>query len=579
MVCDHIFDCPDMEDEQHCDSLSTSGLLYCRFDHIYVHQRYICDGVIHCLLSQDDEALCETFHCPKFCICRGYAVYCDDERVYLTPDDIQTSMTALYIHKGNYKELQGVMFKHNLLVLDIANSQLYDQVKSLPELFVNNKVRLRVLDMSNSSLRHLKGNIFQSLHKLEYFNIQQNMIRYIPANSFIGLSQLMVLNLYNLHIANLNQHAFLGLQSVIVLNLSNNYIKSLNRLLFQPLQKLEIVDIKGNSFQSLELNLFVYASAWITVISTDNIQCCYMKTTTQACIYEHAIVQKGCGSLLTNSLFVTYICGIIFIVFTVITSIFYQMKKAVRNAQVPLIISLSLHDIFSVIVVLYFIAINAIYTHNYPLRLLHISNSVMCKVTGALIVTIQLFPKVIHTLMAAMLYRVTVYALEKTPYSITRMVFYILTGWISVGICSVVWSSFSSHYTWLVCAPFSRTMFVNINNLIIAVILYLTLQLLLLLGAVIINIRMIVYVHKSERRLGIMNSRRLVSVRKRIIAMNGFNVLLYIFEISALVCHLSLGTTHQHTFAMLLFLILILRALINFILHTWQLVNLSRILR
>ena len=579
MVCDHIFDCPDMEDEQHCDSLSTSGLLYCRYDHIYVHQRYICDGVIHCLLSQDDEALCETFHCPKFCICRGYAVFCDDERAFLTPDNIQTSMTALYIHRGNYKELQSARFKHNLLVLDIANSQLYDKKKSLPELFVNNKMRLRVLDMSNSSLRHLKGNVFQSLHNLEYFNIQQNMIRYIPANCFIGLSQLMVLNLYDLHIANLNQHAFRGLHSVILLNLSSNYIKSLNRLLFQPLRKLEMVDIKGNPFQSLELNLFGYTSAWITVISTDSIQCCYMKTTTQACIYEHAIVQKGCGSLLTNFLLVTYICGLIFIVFTVITSIFYQAKKAVRNAQVPLIISLSLHDIFSVIVILYFIAINAIYTHNYPLRLLYISNSVMCKVMGALIVTIQLFPKIIHTLMAAMLYRVTVHALEKTPYSITHMVFFILTGWILVGICSVVWSYFSSHYTWLVCVPFSRTMFVNINNLITAVILYLTLQLLLLLSGVIANIRMIVYMQKSERRLGIMKSRRSVSVTKRIIVMNGFNLLLFIFEISAIVCHLSLGTTHQHIFAILLFLILILRALVNFILHTWQLVNLPRILK
>ena len=438
MVCDHIFDCPDMEDEHHCDTLSTSGLLYCRYDHIYVHQRYICDGVIHCLLSQDDEALCETFHCPEFCICRVYAILCDDPRAHLTSEDIPTSVTALYLHKGNHEGLQNVMFRSNLIVLDIANSQLYNQVRTLPELFSKDNVRLRILDLSNSSIQLQKDGMFRSLHKLEYFNVQRNFIWYIPADCFNGLYRLILLDLSDLHIARLNMRAFVELHSVIVLNLNNNNIKSLSRKMFQPLQNLKIVYLKDNPFQSLELNLFGLASAWIIAFPTDNIQCSYMRTATQPCIYDKSMIQTGCGPLLTSLVLVFYICGIISIVFATGVSVYVQLKSAVRNAQVPLIITLSLHDLFSVIVLMYFIVINTVYSHNYSLRHSHITRNTECKVVGAVFLMMQLFPKVIQVLLAAIYYRVTKHALEKAPYSISRMVFYIILGWILVCTCSMI---------------------------------------------------------------------------------------------------------------------------------------------
>ena len=566
-----------MEDEHHCDRLSTSGLLYCRYDHIYVHQRYICDGVIHCLLSQDDEALCETFHCPDFCICRGYAILCDDPRAHLTSEDIPPSVTALYLHKGNHEGLQNVMFRSNLIVLDIANSQLYNQVRTLPELFSKDKVRLRILDVSNSSIQLLKGGIFQNLHKLEYFNVQHNFIWYIPADCFTGLSRLMVLNLSDLHIARLNMRAFVGLHSVIVINLNNNNIKSLSRAMFQPLQNLKTVYLKDNPFQSLELNLFNYASALIIVFSTDNIQCCYIRTATQVCIYDKSMIQTGCGPLLTTSILVLYICGIISIIFATSTSVYFQLKIAVRNAQLPLIISLSLHDLFSVIVLMYFIALNTIYSHNYLLRHPHITRSTGCKVVGALILMIQLFPKVIHVLLAAIYYRVTKHALEKAPYSILRMVFYIIIGWILICTCSVIWSSFSLHYTWIVCVPFSKHIFDKISTLVTSIALYLTSQLLLLLGGMISNIRMVVYIQKSEQRLGKGKSKKLVSLKKRVVLANGLNLMLYFFEASAIACHLSLGNDHHHIFTALLFCVFILRVLINFVLYTWKFINIAQI--
>ena len=43
----------------------THTLCYrCRYDDIYLHPRHVCDNIVHCLLSQDDEAMCDEV-CPK----------------------------------------------------------------------------------------------------------------------------------------------------------------------------------------------------------------------------------------------------------------------------------------------------------------------------------------------------------------------------------------------------------------------------------------------------------------------------------------------------------------------------------
>ena len=76
MLCDGNPDCPDGEDEESCGSFQCAGLLRCRGDDICVHPTDICDGIIHCRLSADDEDLCNMLTCPEDCTCRGSAVLC-----------------------------------------------------------------------------------------------------------------------------------------------------------------------------------------------------------------------------------------------------------------------------------------------------------------------------------------------------------------------------------------------------------------------------------------------------------------------------------------------------------------------
>ena len=69
MLCDGNPDCPDEEDEQACEDFQCVGLLRCRGDGICVHPTDICDGIVHCLMSGDDEKLCHMLPCPETCIC------------------------------------------------------------------------------------------------------------------------------------------------------------------------------------------------------------------------------------------------------------------------------------------------------------------------------------------------------------------------------------------------------------------------------------------------------------------------------------------------------------------------------
>ena len=64
MVCDGWNDCPDGKDEDHCTNVVCHGLLRCRADHVCVHPLDICDGIVHCLQSRDDESQCDIRDCP-----------------------------------------------------------------------------------------------------------------------------------------------------------------------------------------------------------------------------------------------------------------------------------------------------------------------------------------------------------------------------------------------------------------------------------------------------------------------------------------------------------------------------------
>ena len=75
-ICDSEQDCPFGEDEENCSILTCSGLFWCPVDKLCLSHIEICDGIIHCPLTKEDELFCNMNSCPKTCFCVGYGVHC-----------------------------------------------------------------------------------------------------------------------------------------------------------------------------------------------------------------------------------------------------------------------------------------------------------------------------------------------------------------------------------------------------------------------------------------------------------------------------------------------------------------------
>ena len=305
LVCDHVLDCPEMNDEEYCRTLSTPVLLYCRYDQIYIHQRFVCDGVIHCLLSQDDEALCLPFHCPRYCICRDYSIYCNHKETTLHSNDIPAAVNALYLHKGSYRNIFQTKFSTNhLIVFDIANSQIFRTNGTAPRWLFRTMLNVRVVNLTNTSLQRLERDLFAGLTNVEHFNIQDNKINQLGDNCFHGLRNVPLLNLHNLSVQIVYKYAFVGLQSLTVLNLSSNHIYTLTQEMFFGLGSLETIDIRNNMLRSMDMNLFVFAPPLTNIMTTDNIHCCYIRSTIHTCTYDIESRQSNCKQLLTSLYYV-----------------------------------------------------------------------------------------------------------------------------------------------------------------------------------------------------------------------------------------------------------------------------------
>ena len=569
MVCDRVLDCPEMDDEEYCRTLSTPALLYCRYDQIYIHQRYVCDGVIHCLQSQDDEASCLPFHCPRHCICRGYSIYCNHKETTLYSNDIPAAVNALYLHKGSYQNIFQTEFNINhLIVFDVANSQIFRTNGTVPRWLFKTMLNVFVVDLTNTSLQRLERDLFAGLTKVEHFNIQDNNINQLCDNCFYGLRNIQLLNLHNLSVQIVYKYAFVGLQSLTILNLSSNHIYTLAREMFFGLGSIETIDIRNNMLRSMDMNLFVFAPPRTMIMTTDNIHCCYISSPIHTCRYDIGRRQSNCKQLLTSSdvVIIASAFGLIFL--STILGVYHQLRTASMNAQVPLLITLAVQDLVGATVLLYYVILQADHTHNYPLEHSPISSTFGCKVISTIIFTTALFPKCIDIILTVVHYRITKHALVKRPYSIRHIIMTIFAVWTVVVAISIVLSRYVDNYTSIVCVPFGKDSFDKSSTTVAITSLFILSNVALLISGAAVNIRILQYLRMQDKLMGRSKSERTLTTIRRYILVNTLGVLICFNETSTILCYYFIDNDSIRTFVTLLLLVISLRPLMNFTLHT-----------
>ena len=282
MLCDGNADCPDGEDEESCEEFQCAGLLRCRGDDICVHPTDICDGIIHCLLSADDEDLCHMLSCPEQCICRGSAVLCTQLEDI---SDVPSKSTA--VHLENYKVLIKDPLYHLSTVLYLKMLHC-----TFPGNFVTPKIFTNISDiltliLANNNIHSVIRNSFISMRKLTYIDLRNNHIHTINTLNFVGLTSLENLDLYNFQITTLNTYSFDGMIFLKMLNLSTNAITTLNQLCFYGPISIATIDLRYNKLLSMDLLSFPVGLVHVRLHFDEALYCCFIGTTQHCYIDNH----------------------------------------------------------------------------------------------------------------------------------------------------------------------------------------------------------------------------------------------------------------------------------------------------
>jgi len=166
-------------------------------------------------------------------------------------------------------------------LVDCSNSVLTE----LPS--VSNITRTRqprVIILTNSSLSHLPGDVFTSLHWLARLLINNNSLSSIEAHAFTDLSNLLELDLSNNLISHLDASTFEGLVSLRHLNFYNNRLQLLRNSFLSPLISIHhlilasnpLPDVSGDVISFLLTSLVTCSPGWrhsscLTLIRTSSV--------------------------------------------------------------------------------------------------------------------------------------------------------------------------------------------------------------------------------------------------------------------------------------------------------------------
>ena len=272
MLCDDNPDCPDDEDEEHCNEFDCTDLLRCRGDDVCVHLSNICDGIVHCPDSGDDEKLCHMTNCPDACVCRGSTVKCIQlNSILALPQKLSAVILEHYVLKA------GSTLRHLTNVLHLVMRFCRFFANMIDEGTFSKILYVRRLNLTYNNLRLVKPKSFNRMYKITMLDLRYNKIYQVKSHNFLGLNSLIYLNLSNFQIFNFEFSPFYGLAQIRHLDLSLNRFTHIRRDMFIGLFAIQIIDLRDNNFLSINIIIIADLSKQLSVYFDDTLYCCSLK--------------------------------------------------------------------------------------------------------------------------------------------------------------------------------------------------------------------------------------------------------------------------------------------------------------
>ncbi len=246
-LCDSEQDCPFGEDEESCSEFRCQGYFWCAIDKRCLSFIDVCDGIIHCPLTEEDESLCDiVISCPQHCFCVGYAIQCVNASLSQIPS-LGRNATTLILRKNMISVISSLKEHRHLLHLDISFNEI-KTIESEISPFSENMCLL-YLNLNSNKIKSLGEKQFASLTNLRYLGIRNNPIGALRKHTFLGLSKMVNLIIMWSQIDTLCNFCFAQLISVHTVIMMRNAIRLIQAKAFYNMRKLRSVLLRYNRIE------------------------------------------------------------------------------------------------------------------------------------------------------------------------------------------------------------------------------------------------------------------------------------------------------------------------------------------
>ena len=432
MVCNDVSDCPDGDDELKCDMLTCVGLLRCTLDRLCVHPAQVCDGVVHCPKSEDDERICRFWFCPVSCLCIGYIVHC--RQMLPNMNDYNSNTKGLIMRGLTINRSYALLKIHKVLHLDLSTC-VFEEKKLYRNLTKSLRL-LHVLLIQFCKLKVIEKHSFQDLQNLLLLDVMGNYILQLNTNTWNAFVSLPNLDFNQNELTSIDPLTFDGLIEVKILNLSYNKLFQLHMHTFVGLPKLIVLDISYNPILHIEFNAIYGLDA--SIIVSDILLCCYSrnlylcrKQRSGSQLTSNAECPKIFNSNVAQS---TSSCIGVLLLLTNIGSMIYNYKSCKQETNMLMITHLYVADTLSVLYVLGMSSISSLYSHNYIYIAIIWKETYFCHVMNALLLCGGLLSKSTMCLIAINQLLGTKYALTIRKISKYHFLGILICIWAIVGL-------------------------------------------------------------------------------------------------------------------------------------------------
>ena len=494
MICDGTSDCADGDDEEGCEDFVCSGALRCRLDNICIHPIDICDGVMHCLLSGDDESLCDMLSCPRSCVCRGSAVMCHSHLPGMHMLSLSTRF-IIYV-TSSLSNMYTFGIYTNLLHIDIHNCSFPNHV--LTKAMFSKLYKVHSLLLRNNSIWFIESNTFNDMHKLIYIDISGNSLSIIQESTFHGLQAVALLELRALHIEEIGSLCFTGLLQLTTLDLSSNLITSLKTHTFSGMRNIQFIDLRNNSIKFIGHHTLSMFNDKVLVLVSKLVYCCYLSVRENCHTHDQQDDQHKdqhddqhkeqpkkqpkrqhngsmqCFHMNSDKTSVAHMVLSLLVILLALFHVIFLYDSKQMYSHTLLLQNLFLFSSFPAVYVLYFNISALVIDNDYIYLNAKWLRSISCLILNMLVTSGFLLSKVTVLLMVVNQLFVTKYIFVRRPLSPSQILYCLLFGFVvNISICLYL-SYISSG------SPLCFTFVINqestiIQTVYIAILLFVTL--------------------------------------------------------------------------------------------------------